>query len=270
LIYQTDNTSGYYYYNGSAWVALAVAGQYSAGNGITISNNTIAINPAQLPQSQGTRIGFASSTTWTCPANVTQITLEVWGGSGGGGGSSFAKAYYGQVNSNATIVQGGAGGNGGAGGYTKSTISVTPNQTYTITIGGGGSGGNGGNHTINLQATNGTNGNPTSFSNLVSAPAGTGGAAGLVYYNSNLSLATFSNGVNGVSGSINGLLSGVFIPNSTQPRAYIPLGFYNNVATPALNNGGTGGVAIQAAYSGSGVPGNNGNNGQSGFLIISY
>jgi hypothetical protein len=227
-------------------------------------------NSAQSSQSQGTRIGFAASTTWTCPANVSQITLEVWGGAGGGGGSSFAKAYYGQLNSNATIVQGGAGGNGGAGGYTKSTISVTPNQTYSITIGGGGSGGNGGNHTINLQATDGTNGNPSSFSNLVSAPSGNGGLAGMVYYNSNVWNSTFSNGVNGVSGAINGLLSDVFIPNSTQPRTYIPVGYYNNVANPALNNGGAGGVAITAAYAGPGNYGNNGSNGESGFLIISY
>ncbi|MEY4520970.1 MAG: hypothetical protein RIT10_155 [Bacteroidota bacterium] len=33
LIFQTDNTAGYYYYNGSAWVALAVASSSPASSG---------------------------------------------------------------------------------------------------------------------------------------------------------------------------------------------------------------------------------------------
>ena len=35
---------------------------------------------------QGAKIGFSSSTTWTCPAAITQVTVELWGGGGGGRG----------------------------------------------------------------------------------------------------------------------------------------------------------------------------------------
>jgi hypothetical protein len=39
--------------------------------------------------------------TWVCPANVSQITVQCWGGGGGGG------------NSNNNVSFGGSGGGGG-------------------------------------------------------------------------------------------------------------------------------------------------------------
>jgi hypothetical protein len=43
MIYQTDNTPGFYYYNGSAWerTATSTNASYTAGTGISISSNTI-------------------------------------------------------------------------------------------------------------------------------------------------------------------------------------------------------------------------------------
>jgi hypothetical protein len=74
---------------------------------------------------------FATSTTWTCPAGVTTVTVECWGG-GGAGGS--AKATGGGSSPNATVGGGGAGG-----AYViKSSISVTPGNPYTVTVGAGG------------------------------------------------------------------------------------------------------------------------------------
>ncbi len=68
---------------------------------------------------------ITSSQTWTVPAGVTSVKVEVWGGGGGGGG-----AYI------------GAGGGGGGGSYKTATFTVTlPGDNYTITIGAGGAGG---------------------------------------------------------------------------------------------------------------------------------
>jgi hypothetical protein len=64
LIYQTDNTPGYYYYDGSAWQLL---GRYVAGSGISIVGNVIS-NTA--PSSGGT----VTSVTGTLPIAVATGT----------------------------------------------------------------------------------------------------------------------------------------------------------------------------------------------------
>jgi hypothetical protein len=58
--------------------------------------------------------------SWTAPAGVTHVLVEIWGG-GGGGGDLL-----------------GWGGTGGA--YSRSVIAVTPGSVYTVTVGGGGRG----------------------------------------------------------------------------------------------------------------------------------
>ena len=57
--------------------------------------------------------------TWTVPAGVTKICIELWGAGGGG-------AIY---------------GGGGGGGYIKAYFTVTPGSTVSYSIGVGGSGG---------------------------------------------------------------------------------------------------------------------------------
>ncbi len=66
------------------------------------------------------------ASTFTVPAGVTSITVEMWGGGGGGGGGGNTAA----------------GGAGGGGGYVTSTHSVTPLETLNVYVGGGGGGGN--------------------------------------------------------------------------------------------------------------------------------
>lgn len=75
----------------------------------------------------GTVIPFTSAGTssWTVPAGVTSVTVKAWGAGGGGGGGS--------TNSD--------GGSGGGGGYIQSTISVTPGESLSVTVGAGGAGG---------------------------------------------------------------------------------------------------------------------------------
>ncbi len=71
---------------------------------------------------------FLSSSTWTCPAGVSSVTVQCWGGGGAGGGASG-------LNSSNTRS---TGGGGGGGSYAQKSISVTANTQYTITVGAGG------------------------------------------------------------------------------------------------------------------------------------
>lgn len=69
--------------------------------------------------------------TWTVPANVTTITVELWGGGAGGG-------------TGGTTARGGGGG----GAYTRAVIAVTPGSTINYSIGTAGTTGNNGGNTI--------------------------------------------------------------------------------------------------------------------------
>ena len=75
-----------------------------------------------------TTVTFLLSSTWTCPADVSSVTVQCWGGGGAGGGASG-------LNSSNTRS---TGGGGGGGSYAQKTISVTANTQYTITVGEGG------------------------------------------------------------------------------------------------------------------------------------
>ena len=68
----------------------------------------------------------AGTYNWTCPANVTSVSVVCIGGGGGGNGGGNGV--------------GGAGGGGGGGLGYKNNIPVTPGQSYTVVVGGGGSG----------------------------------------------------------------------------------------------------------------------------------
>ena len=76
---------------------------------------------------------FTSTTTWTCPQNVTNVDVWVCGGGGGGGAGEWSSRadYYGRC------------GYGGCGGecIMYRNIDVTPNQSYNVVIGVGGAGG---------------------------------------------------------------------------------------------------------------------------------
>lgn len=68
-----------------------------------------------------------SSTTWECPPWVTSVEVECWGGGGGGGSGDQS--------------QNDSGSGGGGGAYSKETVSVTPGNTYTVTVGVAGTAG---------------------------------------------------------------------------------------------------------------------------------
>lgn len=73
---------------------------------------------------------FTSSGTWVAPAGITNVILIGQGGGGGGAGGRSNIATF-------------DGGNCGGGGTqpTMLQVDVTPNTSYSITIGAGGTGG---------------------------------------------------------------------------------------------------------------------------------
>ena len=231
---------------------------------------------ATASSNQGVRIGFSSSTTWTCPAGVTQITIELWGGGGGGGGGSFATTATGATNGCLVGCNyiGGKGGNGGLGGYNKSLITVVSGQTYIITVGLGGSKGLGQTNNSGFpgpSATNGGNGGNTSFGSFLTASGGIGGGSGIS------SSSSCVNGANGSNGSVNNFQNNSYpIQSNTSARNYIPVGyvtsFVSTTCCSASGSGGSGGNS--SALNGNCMYGYqngfDGTAGENGYCVISY
>ncbi|MDQ6471269.1 T9SS sorting signal type C domain-containing protein [Flavobacterium sp. LHD-80] len=163
-----------------------------------------------------------TSKTWTVPSGVTSVTLQIWGAGGAGGGSVINK-------------DGGSGGGGGA--YVSKTITVTPGEIITYSVGAGATGttdtgANGGNTTLST----------VSGTNLV-ANGGSGGKKAV------------QNAI--VSGGTGGTGSGGSISNGSD-------GLSNSAAASSSSNGGNGGNSGNTGIGGSGAIGNNGGNGGAG------
>jgi hypothetical protein len=248
---------------------------------LSISNDTIYLSDGgfvKLPSASSSssvsnstfRVGFTSSGTWTCPDGVSQIIVELWGGSGGGGGGDY-------VVTNATprigcdlgyVVVGGSGGKGGNGGYNKQLVSVTPGTVYNITVGNGGAAGNASNCSISQHATNGTAGGSSSFNGIIVADGGGAGLAGSSWGGG------CSGGAAGSDGAIiNYNIEYVSAASTSQIRSYVPEGYTTvNLSTTSNNNGGSGGTGASRSTSvvGGCNSGSSGTAGQAGYCIIYY
>ena len=99
---------------------------------------------------------YTSSGSFTVPANVYRLKVEVWGAGAGGGRSSL----------------GSGGSGGGGGGYCLGFINTTPGTVHTITIGTGGAG---------ATVTYGTSGGNSSFDDIINATGGNPGSNGGTY-----------------------------------------------------------------------------------------
>lgn len=230
---------------GSAQDGYVLTWVNSANKWEAIKNN----NPTT-----GTVTLTASSGSWTCPAGVTSILLQMCGG-GGYGGNGISTA--------------GNNGSGGAGGQiTQSTVSVVPGNTYSYVIGAGG---------INATTTAPTN---TTFNGGIYVATGGGGASGGVGGVNDF--AGGHSGTNGAAGSNSSFFpggsGGTFSTN------------YGGGGGGGAGLGGTGGVGGNgtagnghngtAASSNSGAGGgggggygslgDTGGNGGSGVIIITY
>ena len=117
---------------------------------ITMSSNTLKAQASMLVgfvpgQSDfeyfDTRVLITSSGTFTVPEGVTKITVVlIGGGTGGYGGRAGENGQSGDNGSAGGA--GGIAGQGGMGGKVyRFTLSVTPGQTFSVTVGVGGAGG---------------------------------------------------------------------------------------------------------------------------------
>ena len=237
---------------------------------ILISSGMLA---AIQSMGQTTTVPFttAGANTWFCPAGVTSITVECWGGGGSGGGATGNPA---------------AGGGGAGGAYTKlTTISVSPGTTYNLSVGVGATGttavgSSGGSSWFNtnttLLAVGGTGGALANSNNQTAAGAtalttgniggttnyyggngGTGGAGGASGGGGGGSAGTASNGnaASGVTGGTAATGGGAGVNGSTTSG--------DGADNTNLGAGGAGGRA------GSNTD-RNGGNGGNGKVVISY
>lgn len=97
-------------------MANGVAGSNAQLLGANSNGNLAWVNPCGY--NRYLCFWAAATSPWVAPAGVTEAEFEIWGSGGGGSG----------------------GGGGGSGGYIKAIVSVTPGQTYNITVGQGGAG----------------------------------------------------------------------------------------------------------------------------------
>jgi len=126
-------------------------------------------------------ITYTSGGSFTVPAGVTEITVDVQAADGGGGGGAYAAAYPSQP-------YGQSGSSGGSGAKVLgATIAVTPGEVIPITIGAPGSGGaaygywasSGGNFSFVRNGSNGSDAGFTQFGDLIIVEGGKRGYGGV-------------------------------------------------------------------------------------------
>ncbi len=162
-----EGGSGHNEFGMPAGVGPATDGQPGGGGGGGSTNREPGANggDGKVIVYWGRYSTYNATTTWTAPAGITSVEVEVWGAGGGGGGYIDWSS--------------GAGG-GGGGAYSKAIVSVVPGQTYTLNIGEGGSAGLG----LDLEnQSDGGDGGDTWFGDLattqVLAKGGKGGQQGV-------------------------------------------------------------------------------------------
>ena len=171
---------------------------------------------------------FTSSGTWTQPAGVTKVMVEVWAGGGGGGGSSFNGCNGGY-----------AGNGGGAGAFFKGLVTVSSN--ITVTVGAAGTAGA-------PSATGGTGGSSSLVGTGVNVIC-TGGTGGAIF--------TGAPGSGGTVTSTTGAVAGCTWSVSGYPGIYSNGGGTGGLGGNAPQ-GGTGGGNGYAPGKAGNVPGGGG------------
>lgn len=217
---------------------------------------------------------FLSTSSWTCPSDVTQVRALVCGGGGGGiddttGGTDQTLAGFGSVD--------------------EKVLTVVPGTTYTITIGAGGAVKNVGSSTNQI----GNSGSASSVGGLFTVAGADGGLTG------NHDLMQTYNNLNAVGPVGFGGFGAIAAVESTRPGAardayggyrgkgggggahrsgqkiqspsngggypYISTSDRTRALTPnALPNSGAGGASGVATSS------NQGGNGGSGYVLLEY
>lgn len=191
---------------------------------------------------------FTSSGTWTKPANLKFIEIEVLGGGGAGGGVPTTSAGTSS-----------AGAGGGAGGYARKKILAGDlGATETVTIGAGGTG---------VASGNGNTGGQTTFGAHVTAGGGAGGSVGLALGSSfvgyvggtggsatggDLNVPGGAGDLGIMNGNLNVALSGKGADSAIGGRGATAVGGTSNSngnAAGGYGSGGSGGINFNGAGS---------------------
>lgn len=196
--------------------------------------------------------------TWTAPAGVTSVIIEVWGG-GGGGRTASASPY--------------AGGGGSGGGYVRAVYTVVPGNSYTYRVGSGGTAGNNGqsSYFINATTINAVGGvGATSTAGAIAPTSGNVGGTLVSTYGGNGGTAP-SSLISGGGGSSAGFTNG----NNAVGRygGYAPIYGYDGAnGVDAHNNGINGriGAGGSGGARNGGFSSRSGGAGGSGQIRISF
>jgi hypothetical protein len=197
-----------------------------------------------------------ASGTWSRPAGITKVIVEVQGGGAGGAGA------------NATSWE---GGNGGGGSYVKQFIDVSSISSATIVVGAGGGGGG--------NAVLGTAGGTSSWSDGTNTISCLGGAIGEV------SVANPQGGAGGVATAagahmiVNGQNGGLNRGDVQQGQSnqggdsFLGLGGMNSYEVDGLVGTGNPGSWHATGYGAGGAGGcgryyQGGGNGADGVVIV--
>ena len=202
---------------------------------------------------------FTESGTWTVPAGITSVDVFVMGGGGGSGGTSSYEPDDGSWGKD------GEGGGGGAGRITKKTVTVSPGNSISVTIGKGGTRGSNVSGTSGGTAGNGTNGGTSSFGTFASASGGEGGKGG-----SGTGIYSMTGG-NGGSGSAGGGGGGGMASGGNGGNGDYCGGGGAGVSWDGTSNnasGGNGGTYGGGGGASSGTVGTGGTNGGKGGSYI--
>ncbi len=222
---------------------------------VEINGGTLKVNGAVINSGFSNFQVFNSSGTFTVPAGITRIMVELWGAGGGGGGGG---------GSTSSSTMGGSGGGAGAGGYVKDILSVTPGASITVTIGIGGAGGQGGQwFNLNHDGLPGANGGNTSFG-TTTVGSGNGGNPG--------TQGTGSGNGNGGSGGAGGNAPGLlgitgqfgFDANYSGFGGSSPNGGFggNPGGNKTPGGGGSGGIGQSGGINSNGHDGTSGGDGR--------
>jgi len=198
--------------------ASGIASWQTASSGGGIGNTTITV--------------YTASGTFTVPAGVTKVMVEVF--SGGGGAAAGCNSCL-----PGSYPEGGTGGGGG--GYCRAMVTVTPGASMAVTVGAGGNGGFG-------DGANGSAGGTSSFGGLVVVQ---GGAAGV--HNSSGAAGGWTSTCSCLSSV---MLSGQQSQTSSQLSTQVCEGGPGG-GVPMGGSGGVGGAAQPFAFL-SGRQGTNG------------
>ncbi|HEY7427982.1 MAG TPA: SdrD B-like domain-containing protein, partial [Gemmataceae bacterium] len=194
-----------------------------SSSGSSSSSPAVTFLPQAGSDPQNEQIYDTAGTyTWTAPAGVTDVTVQIWGAGGGGGGGGYDSGPT-TFGNTAAGYYGGGGGGGGAYVYIGS-LSVTPGTNYSVVVGAGGAGG----------ASDGYTGSP-------------GGSGGNSVFG-----AVTNGGGGGGAGSSRGGMGGMGGPFN--PAYLSDVGGYGGNGAEGTNAGGGGGGA---GGNGSGPNGGN-------------